>query len=109
MDASNELLIKMEEIIDALVENAQELKTISTQVVSEKEIDVLQKKQEDLVHQLKNLQNELQNDAKAAQLDPQSPVTQRIVSKLQLFQELNAAYIENLSVNREIIKFKKHD
>lgn len=107
MGTSDHILEKMESVLDALVENAQALKNISTQVISENELDALQKKQDDLVEQLKSLQIRFQSEGKSAQLDPQAPITQRIMSKLQTFQQLNAAFIENLNSSRGIIKFEK--
>lgn len=108
MESPDKILSKMEHVLDDLVENAESLKSISLEVVSENELNILQRKQEKLVRQLNDLQGEFQKASKNAQLDPQLPVTQRIMSKLQSFQQLNAAFIENLNSNRGVIKFDKN-
>lgn len=106
MEGSNEVLEKIEAVLDALVENAETLTKVSQQPGSEKELAVLQQKQEGFVEELKGLQAEYQSHSEMGVLDPQLPITQRIMSKLQTFQQLNAIYIENITANRAMIKFK---
>jgi hypothetical protein len=107
MTTPDQIIEKMEVVLDALVSNAEDLKNSALQAISETELDVLQKKQENLVEELKKLQTQFQASASHAHLDPTSPITQRIIGKLQIFQQLNAAFIENLNSNRGIIKFEK--
>lgn len=109
METAEDILSQIEGILDALLENAEQLKAISLQVISEGELSALQTKQEDLVHQLNDKQEKFLEASTHGHLDPDLPITKRIVAKLQTFQQLNSQFIENLNSNKGIIHFDKNN
>ena len=100
------LLKEMESVLDALVENAESLKELSSGTIASEELAKLQATQEALIADL------VKKDAKAQKLDKaerEQPAWGRIQQKLETFATLNDAFINNLSVRKGLIQFEIQD
>jgi hypothetical protein len=103
MKHSEDLLDKLQQVIDDLILNAEKLKELSLQVVAGKEISLLQSKQEALVKQLGELDHQIKNQ----KIEIPAEFTKKMENKIKKFQELNASYIQNLTTTHEVIRFDK--
>lgn len=106
MEKANDILAKMDVLLDKLVKNAEELKTISYHVISEEELAPLQLSQEQLIADLVKLDLELDAMTHHKKLEEASPVRSRIRDKLTKFQSLNQNFIDNLAKTRGLIHFE---
>lgn len=101
----NELLHEMDSLLDMLIDNAKKLLDISKQVISEEELEPLQKKQHALLKKL------IEKDEAYHQLDnvsKQDPfMRENIDAKLDEFQQLNASFIDNITTTHGMIQFEK--
>ena len=105
MQPLKEVVREMEILLDRLIENAKRLLELSKQVIVEDEVVALQKVQDDMVTQLTDL------DGKRAALcasfeSSEMPNQGRIDEKIDVFQNLNTQFIENLSAMRGLIHFE---
>ncbi len=102
----DELLKKIDALLDQLIKTAEELDTLSYQVISEEEIAPLQKRQDDLVADILAADTELKKFMDPKKLNTDSPLRQRIRHNLHHFQELNEHFIENLANSHGLIRFE---
>jgi elongation factor P--beta-lysine ligase len=101
-----DLLKKIDALLDQLVKTAEELDKLSFQVISEEEIAPLQKKQDALVADLLSADTELKGVMDSKSLETNSPIRERIRNNLHHFQELNEHFIENLANSHGLIRFE---
>ena len=101
-----EILGKMEKILDQLIANAGKLQESSRLQFLEEEILELQKKQEGLVESLQDEDENFQHSCRGDYKNYQSPILTRIGEKLYQFQKLNADFIENLRLSSGVIQFE---
>lgn len=107
MKADEEILIKMEQLVDELLSNAKALREISSQVAPEEEIAALQKKQHTYIRELVTLEKAFREKHNISSEEAQLPISSRIRDKLQQFQKMNEAFIENVNANQGTIHFGK--
>jgi hypothetical protein len=103
MNKTKELLVEIDVVLDQILDIAARLKAISQSVIAKEEVAGLQKAQEELLQKLLALEEEhKKEDPKIA--DPSILDIQKTIhQKLELFEELNANFIENLSSRRKPI------
>lgn len=106
MTAPEKILLQMEETIDQLVMNAEKLNALTQQVIAQQELKGLQKKQNELIESLRSLDHEFHKAVPGSKNKAQEKIQARIDEKLQRFQNLNIAFIDNLNTNRGLIKFE---
>jgi tRNA A37 N6-isopentenylltransferase MiaA len=99
------ILLEMEAVLQKLVENAERLKEISQQVISKQELEPLQKKQEEIVANLKKLDDDFKKVHPHPTENLHPEIMRRIEQKLREFQQLNAKFIENLTASKGVIQF----
>jgi len=105
MAKTEDLLNSMEQILDLLIQNANELLDLSQKVFAEEELTRLQAQQNELLNQLID-KDEAVNKLPAG--GPQLvPLRNRIDEKLTLFQDLNARFIDNITASNGPIQFEK--
>lgn len=108
MKNSEDLLRRMENILDELIANEEHIRDISLVDPSHDEVASLQHDQELLLH---NLQDADKAFAEYSKANPEaSPITakQRISEKLHRFQQLNDSFIERLKAGPHFIQFEVH-
>lgn len=108
MDKHEEILSRMEKILNQLIATAEKLKLISQQVIAQDELRPLQKKQEELIAQLLDSDAEFHNALKGKTKSYDSPARIRIGEKLEYFEKLNSNFIENLGASHGLIQFEIH-
>lgn len=97
----------MDNILDDLVENAKLILKASQQVIAEEDLHRLQKEQRALVDQLTDkdaIFNKCRNEGPK---DGVNALRQRIDDKIDLFQKLNAEFVDNISAAHGLIQFEK--
>lgn len=100
MDSSEKILVQMEKVLDQLIQIAETMQDLSSQVVSEAELVPLQRSQEKLVSQLAQLDEAYQKSK-----PPHSTALRaKIQKKLSRFQALNATFINNLKGSQKLIE-----
>lgn len=107
MSTEETLLLQLEKTVDELIANAQELKKVSSQVIVEEELAELQKKQQVLVKELITTEKDYQKHFHKSSEETKSPTGQRLRDKLQEFQKLNEAFINNINSSQGLIHFEK--
>lgn len=108
MDMHEEILSRMEKILNQLIVTAEKLKDLSQHVTSEDELRPLQEKQEDLIAKLLETDEEFNKALKGKTKYYQSSSRTRIGEKLDYFQKLNTNFLENLGSSRGLIQFEIH-
>ena len=106
MDQPEEILSKMEKILNQLIANAENLNQLSQQVSSQEELRPLQEKQEDLIEQLLDSDAEFNKLLKGKTRYYQSSARTRIGEKLDYFQKLNTDFLDNLKSSKGLIQFE---
>lgn len=96
---------QMNQSLHALIEVATQLRDMSLQVIAEEDLARLQKKQEELLMQLEKIDGHLQKDYKY-QLD--GAIQEHFHEQLQIFQQLNQEFVQNLSTSHGVIQFELH-
>lgn len=104
---ADKILNEMDQLLDLLIENASKLLELSKQVISEEELDNLQKKQQDLLEKLVEKDEAFHQLNGSATHDDSSPLRNQIDDKLDVFQELNANFIDNITASHGMIHFEK--
>lgn len=104
MTNPDKILQEMEGILKELISTAEQLKQISTQVVSEEDISPLQISQQELLEKLEEMDQEYQKLTKGAA----SPAKLKFEEMLNYFEKLNSAFIENIRKSSGLIEFELH-
>lgn len=113
MPKVEQILGEMDGLLDALVANAEKLLELSQRVISEEELGPLQKKQQKLLDDLVAQDEAFHKACKGNEQDYHSPLRNEVTGKLELFEKLNASFIENITASHGLIHFengalKKH-
>jgi hypothetical protein len=106
MNQAEKILGEMEGLLDSLIESARTLLNHSTQVIDENELVRLQEEQEILLTKL------IDKDTEFHQLPNHSnqslmSIRLKIDEKIDLFQKLNAEFVENINAANGLIQFKE--
>ncbi len=107
MEKVESLLKQMNEILKQLVLNAETLAQLTSQVVSEEEIQPFQLRQEELIEQLKSLEVNSPKKLNDLSLKPYEELNKSIEEKIINFRKFNDVMIENLSRSKGVIAFEK--
>lgn len=104
MQSLKDIISEMEEVLDHLIENAERLHELSKQVILEDEVEALQKIQNDMLTRLTELDSK--RASVASKEDIKNSIQSRIDKKIDLFQDLNDRFIDNLSASHGLIHFE---
>jgi hypothetical protein len=105
MKSLQDYVIQMNQLLGELIHVATQLRDMSLQVISEEDLAPLQKRQEDLLLQVENVDQQMQENYRhQLSVDGQ----EQIHNQLQTFQQLNQEFIENLSASHGLIQFELH-
>lgn len=94
---------QMTQLLADLVQNAEKLRDVSRQVISEEELSPLQKHQQELLGQLEQTDSNMQRYY-PNQLD--SATHQLFHAQLHAFHILNQEFIQNLNASHGLIQFE---
>lgn len=94
---------QMDHLLHELIQNATKLRDASLQVISEEELNPLQKRQEDLLSQLEAVDQQMKEHYHH-QID--NAMQERFHLQLQTFQQLNQEFVQNLNASHGIIQFE---
>jgi hypothetical protein len=103
MESLQYYIDQMEVLLDELIRTARNLRHLSEQVVSEQELTELQKKQNDLVGKLEELDQKIQTRYAS---DITEEMHQKLSKKVKEFQTLNQEFIQNYSSSHGVIQFE---
>jgi hypothetical protein len=94
---------QMNQMLKELIQVATQLRDMSLQVISEEDLAPLQKRQEELLLKLESMDEQIQRDYRH-----QLPATmqEQFHAQLQIFQQLNQEFIQNLSASHGLIQFE---
>lgn len=96
---------RMNRLLNELTQVATQLRDMSLQVISEEDLAPLQKKQEELLIELESNDRQLQQNFRH-QLS--GALQEQFHHQLQIFQQLNQEFIQNLSTSHGLIQFELH-
>lgn len=99
MSHLDEIFKEMESLLIKLIDNAEKLVAISSQVFSEQDIKSLQAVQEKLLGELGKLDKACKGKDSTRQ--------KNIDALLKKFEGLNSRFMDNLASNHRVINFKK--
>lgn len=98
------ILLKINTLLDELIETARALEKLSNEVASEDEINALQISQEETINELLKLDDDLHQEF--PEIKENSEEKMFIHEKMAEFQRLNRKFIENIERGSGIIKFE---
>jgi hypothetical protein len=96
---------QMNQLLNELIQVATQLRDMSLQVISEEDLAPLQKRQEELLAKLEDVDQQIQRDYRN-QLP--AAMQEQFHDQLQTFQQLNQEFIQNLSASHGLIQFELH-
>ena len=99
-----EFLDHIQVLLDSLLKNALQLKEVSSNVVSEEELNTLQEEQESLIAELGQLGSEFKKKFNKIINELKSEKGKIIQKKVKEFQELNAIFYNNISIRKSILQ-----
>lgn len=102
MKSLQNYISQMNQLLMELVQVATQLRDMSLQVISEEDLEPLQKRQEHLLKQLELVDQEIRENYRH-QLD--AAAREQIHQQLQCFQELNREFVQNLNAGQGVIQF----
>lgn len=105
MQNDRKILLKIDELLDELLKIAKELEDTVLTVTKEKDILLLQNKQDALLEEIKMWDAELEETTNGKKLK-QTKEGELLKKKLMQFQKSNNQYIENLKRSRGLIHFQ---
>ena len=91
----------MSELLEKLIENAKKLREVSSHPIAEDIFDALQKKQQDMMRELV----ELDERAKKHNLTASDTLKKKVEAQLNEFQKINLDYVEHLRRKLSLIQF----
>ncbi len=103
MKSLQHYIAQMMQLLTDLVQNAEKLRDVSRQVISEEELSPLQKHQQELLGQLEQTDSIMQKYY-PNQID--SATHQLFHEKLHAFHLLNQEFIQNLNASHGLIQFE---
>lgn len=106
MASQFELYNQMALILDRLIENAKKMKEGIRLKVSQEELEGLQNKQHEILHEVSELDNVLQKSPLGASEDEINMCKARIREKLAHFQVINKEFFDSISSHSRVIDTK---
>ncbi len=103
MKSLQQYVNQMDHLLHELIQTATKLRDASLQVISEEELNPLQRRQEDLLSQLEAVDQQMKEHYRH-QID--HAVQERFHTQLQTFQQLNQEFVQNLNASHGIIQFE---
>jgi hypothetical protein len=103
MKSLHYFLDQMNQLLNELIQVATQLRDMSFQVISEEDLAPLQKRQEELLSRLENVDQQLQENYQH-QID--GAMKENFHRQLQTFQKLNQEFIQNLNASHGVIQFE---
>lgn len=103
MKSLQQYVNQMDHLLHELIQTATKLRDASLQVISEEELNPLQRRQEDLLSQLETVDQQMKEHYRH-QID--HAVQERFHAQLQVFQQLNQEFVQNLNASHGIIQFE---
>jgi HD superfamily phosphohydrolase len=93
----------MNQLLKELIQVATQLRDMSFQVISEEDLEPLQKQQEDLLSQLEMTDQQIQGNYR----DQIETKTQAYFhNQLEIFQQLNQEFVQNVNSSQGLIQFE---
>jgi predicted nucleic acid-binding Zn-ribbon protein len=105
MTEYEQILEEMDKVLDQLIEVAEKMKDLSKQVFVESEMISFQKKEQDLIDKLIDLDGDYQQASKNISPQTIKVFQEKIETKLKEFQHLNIKFIDNISESRGVLQF----
>lgn len=96
---------RMIELMDALLDNAQQLIELAQGAATAQEFEPAQDEQEKLILQINQLDAQLTDQTKGKAADKHPEELKELDEKMDLFSQFNQTFIDHLSVRRELIHF----
>lgn len=106
MQKAEKILGEMEELLNHLIESAKKLLDLSKHVIDEDELLHLQEEQETLLIHLVKKDGDFHKLPNASDTNLM-PRRLKIDEKIDEFQRLNAAFVENINATHGLIQFEK--
>jgi len=107
MQKVEKILSEMDELLDAIIDNALELLNMSRRVIAEEELEPLQQHQQELVNSLLEKDETFQKICPPPIEEYQSPLRNTINEKLDKFKKINTEFIDNIMNMQGLIQFEK--
>lgn len=105
MQKAEKIISDMEGLLDRLIESAKKLLVLSENIIEEDELNRLQEEEQTLLAALVKKDEDFQKQPQASQ-DSLMPKRLKIDEKIDHFQKLNAAFVENINASHGLIKFE---
>jgi hypothetical protein len=105
MKSPQEYIDQVNQLLNELIQVSTQLRDLSLQVVSEEDLAELQKRQEELLNQIENIDQQMRENI-GYQLSMEAQ--EQLHDQLQAFQQLNQEFIQNLSASHGLIQFESH-
>lgn len=102
MNPSQAYIEKKNSLLTELIQNAERLREMSSQVISEQDFVQMQKRQDELLHELEKLENSEDKNG----LSIPSFTHDNFHSQFLKFQKLNQEFIQNMSSHHGLIQFE---
>jgi hypothetical protein len=94
---------RMNQLLAELIQVATQLRDMSIQVISEEDLEPLQKQQEDVLSQLEMTDQQIQGNYR----DQIEAKTQAYFhNQLEIFQKLNQEFVQNVNSSQGLIQFE---
>ncbi len=103
MQSLQDYVDEMSQLLNDLVQVATKLRDLSLEVISEEELNPLQKRQEALLVRLEAIDEQIRENYRY-QVD--SATKENIHNRLQTFQQLNQEFVQNLNTSHGLIQFE---
>jgi uncharacterized protein Yka (UPF0111/DUF47 family) len=109
-DQGLEYLQLQDELIDLILQNAEQLLRLAKKDFDENKLDELQKSQDLLIQRVIELDHGYQQLHELEESPKRHhSLIEQIHRKLDIFQDLNQKFIENVSIKRGLIKLELQD
>lgn len=107
MPQAKKILTEMDSILDGLIENARKILKASQQVIAEEDLTRLQKEQKTLVDKLTDKDSQFNKCDDKGTKQGIGTLRKQIDDKIDLFQKLNAEFVDNIAAAHGLIQFEK--
>lgn len=103
MTSLQDYVDEMSQLLNDLVQVATKLRDLSLQVISEEDLNPLQKRQKAILSRLEAIDEQIRENYRY-QID--SATKGHIHNRLQTFQHLNQEFVQNLNTSHGLIQFE---
>ncbi len=97
---------EIEMVLKDLVDNAQKIQEVSSQTISQDELNQLQERQEELIQELIRWDEIFHENHKKSIKEADPSTWQKIKIYLTEFEKLNQEFIKQLSIHQRVITFR---